>query len=85
MTTEKKPDPGAIDRAIATDLYNNDLAALKDMPPARLQIVEQAIADYKKHTADTSQRDMQRQIAKMSDYELEQMIHDGDDARRRNG
>jgi hypothetical protein len=83
MSDSKKPDQQAIDRAIALDLYNNDMAALKELPPARLQIVEQAIADYKKQTADTSQRDMERKIARMSNFELEELVRDGDDAKRR--
>src|SRR5690242_13604862 len=81
----KKPDQQAIDRAIATDLYNNDMQALKDLSPARLQIVEQAIADHKKQTTDHSERDWERKVARMSTKELEQMMRDGDDQKRRNG
>jgi hypothetical protein len=77
-----KPDQEALDRAIAADLYQNDLNALKELSPARLQIVERAIA-AKKQNADTSQRDMERKISRMSDFEIQELIRDGDDAKRR--
>jgi hypothetical protein len=83
--TEKKPDQQAIDRAIAAQLYDNDMAALKELAPSRLAIVEQAIADHKKQTTDHSERDWERKVARMSTKELEQMMRDGDDQKRRNG
>jgi hypothetical protein len=84
MSDSKKPDQQAIDRAIAAQLYDNDMAALKELPPARLQIVEQAIADYKKQTADHSQRDWERKVSAMTDRELQDLMRAGDEDKRRN-
>jgi hypothetical protein len=84
MTTEKKPDQQAIDRAIAEDLYRNDMAALKELPPARLAIVELAISDYKKQTANHSQRDWERKVASMTDREIQELMRQGDEDKRRN-
>jgi hypothetical protein len=84
MTSDsKKPDQAALDRAVAQQLLDNDLAALKELSPSRLQIVEAAIAAHKKQTVDHSERDWERKVANMSQKDLDQCMRDGDDAKRR--
>jgi hypothetical protein len=81
--SEKQPNQEELAQAVAKDYYagiQNDLA---NMSPGQLAVTKKALADFEAKKADHSQRDMERKIARMSTWELEEMIRDGDDAKRR--
>ncbi len=84
MSDSEKKQQESLEQAIAKDWYAGIQNDLKQMSPGQLAVTQKALADFVASTADTSQRDMERKIARMSDRELQEMIRDGDEAKRRN-
>ena len=80
--TEKSNEEIDVTEAVAKDYYALIQRDLSIMSPGQLEITKKALADFEAKNRDTSQRDFEKKISRMTDAQLREFVRDCDDERR---